>query len=50
MILYSTSKRPNVAQGSSHQRSTYSFYAHGAQKHKKTVKSSVFLRFQDLQA
>jgi len=33
-----------------HQRSTYSFYACGAQKRKKTVKSSVFLRIRDLQA
>jgi len=33
-----------------HQRSTFSFYARRSQKHKKTVKLSIFLHFWDLQA
>jgi len=33
-----------------HQHFTCSFCERGAQKHKKTVKSSIFLRFQDLRS
>jgi len=33
-----------------HQRSTFSFYAHGAQKHKKQSSHQSFLHFWDLRA